>query len=156
MKIRRGFVSNSSSSSFICELCGRTETGFDASPSDLGFVRCPNGHLICDTEALEFNSEDFEENDDADIPECACPICMFQDMSNSDFTRYFLQVYGIPRDEVFQEIKKINKRRRKLYDNEYVQYVVLKQNINVDEMLNSLKEKYITYSEFLKSLRNED
>ena len=52
-KKRKYFVSNSSSSSFICEICGRTETGFDACLSDFGYVECENGHTFCDEELLE-------------------------------------------------------------------------------------------------------
>jgi hypothetical protein len=48
MKVRYGFVSNSSSSSFTCLVCGKTESGRDVSPRDFGFVSCNNGHMICD------------------------------------------------------------------------------------------------------------
>jgi len=48
MKKRQGFVSNSSSSSFICNICGNTESGCDANPSDLGFKECRYGHLFCE------------------------------------------------------------------------------------------------------------
>ena len=40
MKIRYGFVSNSSSSSFTCLVCGSTESGMDACASDFDFVEC--------------------------------------------------------------------------------------------------------------------
>lgn len=49
MKIRSGFVSNSSSSSFTCNVCGTTESGYDASLSDMGMFECVNGHTICDS-----------------------------------------------------------------------------------------------------------
>ena len=38
MKIRSGFVSNSSSSSFVCCICGRSEGGYDMSLEDAGMV----------------------------------------------------------------------------------------------------------------------
>lgn len=48
MKFRLGFVSNSSSSSFVCDICNETFSGWDASPSDFDGVReCQNGHIIC-------------------------------------------------------------------------------------------------------------
>lgn len=46
MKYRKGFVSNSSSSSFVCELTGHTEAGYYSSAKDLGFFECVNGHTI--------------------------------------------------------------------------------------------------------------
>ena len=49
MKIRNGFVSNSSSSSFICSFCGTVEAGYDMSLSDANMVECINGHYICES-----------------------------------------------------------------------------------------------------------
>ena len=45
MKIRKGFVSNSSSSSFICEVSGEQETVYDGL-SEVGMVRCNKGHTF--------------------------------------------------------------------------------------------------------------
>jgi hypothetical protein len=47
MKIRRGFVSNSSSSSFTCDVCGNTESGMDASLSDFDMSQCEHNHTFC-------------------------------------------------------------------------------------------------------------
>ena len=42
MKIRNGFVSNSSTSSFICNICGEVEAGMDLSLSDVEMECCEN------------------------------------------------------------------------------------------------------------------
>jgi len=63
MKIRNGFVSNSSSSSFICDVCGTIESGFDASLEDFGMVECVNGHTFCEGEGVE-GYEKSEKDDD--------------------------------------------------------------------------------------------
>jgi len=44
MKKRFGFVSNSSSSSFVCSICKEIESAMDASLSDFDMIRCINGH----------------------------------------------------------------------------------------------------------------
>lgn len=45
MKIRQGFVSNSSTTSFTCDVCGRTEAYHDSIHyTDLDFFKCENGH----------------------------------------------------------------------------------------------------------------
>lgn len=58
MKIRHGFVSNSSSSSFTCDVCGVTESGMDAGPHDFDMETCNNGHTFCNdhTEGLTKNN----------------------------------------------------------------------------------------------------
>lgn len=48
MKIRTGFVSNSSSSSFICEICGTIESGYDLDYDDANLCECVNGHGFCE------------------------------------------------------------------------------------------------------------
>ncbi len=58
MKIRKGFVSNSSSSSFVCDVCGEVESGYDASASDCGFANCENGHEFCEDHIIHEVSDD--------------------------------------------------------------------------------------------------
>ena len=58
MKVRLGFVSNSSSSSFMCDLSYQTEGGYDCSPSDVGMVSCENGHTFM--EEFKLGDGDFD------------------------------------------------------------------------------------------------
>ncbi|NPV13095.1 MAG: hypothetical protein HPY57_15115 [Ignavibacteria bacterium] len=59
MKIRKGFVSNSSSSSFVCDVCGQDVSGWDMSLHDAEMYQCENGHTFCEDHAInfEFNRE---------------------------------------------------------------------------------------------------
>ena len=155
MKIRTGFVSNSSSSSFICQLCGRQESGWDASYEEFGYVECPNGHVICDEEAYEFDDPN-NEYGSGEIPECACPICLFEVSSKSDMKKYLQIKYKVSEIDVFVEVKKQNGRRKKLYDIEYVNYVYNKFDIQEQELLKSLKTEFVEYSFFLEYLRKNN
>jgi hypothetical protein len=153
MKIRKGFVSNSSSSSFICEICAHTETGYDQSPTELGFVQCVNEHIFCEEHLLQdAATEDLIDTDDNGevYPERCCPICQFKEYSQGELSIYLREVYGIDRDVVFAEIKKLNKRRKKLYDYEYIEYVFKQFNLTDDMILAELKNKYITYQNFME------
>lgn len=47
MKIRTGFVSNSSSSSFICDFCGNDVSGWDMGLEEAEMFECINGHAVC-------------------------------------------------------------------------------------------------------------
>lgn len=199
MKIRTDYVTNSSSSSFVCEICGRTESGYDMCLSECEMMECVNGHIFCCDEALEMPSkkemvqtilenewnktsrydwrtgtynnkeyseeellsldhdklfkEFYTENGHYEIPECMCPICQFIEYSEYDLSAYLLKEYGISRDEVFAEVKQLNKRRKKLYENEYITYVCKKFNLNPAEIVANWKEKFESYSEFKKWLR---
>lgn len=157
MKINLGFISNSSSSSFICEICGRTESGWDANEEEFGFVRCINNHIFCDDEMLDVEvPEKDEEDDEGLVAECQCPICNFSEPSYPTLKRYFLKTSTITESEVFEEIKKINKRRRVLKPHEYVEYVLRTLNKTVDQVLNELKETYQSYSNFEEYLNKKD
>jgi len=65
MKIRTGFVSNSSSSSFVCDICGNIESGYDARPEDVGMTICKNGHTMCESHVDGYTSF----KDSLDTPE---------------------------------------------------------------------------------------
>lgn len=197
MKFRKDFVTNSSSSSYVCEICGRTESGWDMGLSECDMMECVNGHVFCCDEALEMPSKqemitmilenewnkdvwmsrsdgykDYTEDelvvmseDDLfndfcsedgyyNVPECMCPICNFIEYSEYDLSAYLLKEYKIPRDEVFAEIKKLNKRRRKLYENEYITYVCKKFDLNPAEIVAGWKENFETYYAFKQWLRS--
>jgi hypothetical protein len=47
MKVRKGFVSNSSTTTFICDVCGNVEAGMDISISECEMRECVNGHTFC-------------------------------------------------------------------------------------------------------------
>lgn len=191
MKFRKDFVTNSSSSSYVCEICGRSESGWDLCLDEAGMLECVNGHVFCEDEMLlipreqliknilEYEienaeycdelhtAEGLEEMTDNDIvcvyfnlddvrynvPEECCPICQFVEYSEYDLSAYLLKEYGISRDEVFAEVKKLNRRRRKLYENEYITYVCKKFDLNPAEIVASWKEKFNTYSAFQRWLR---
>lgn len=197
MKFRKDFVTNSSSSSYVCEICGRSESGYDISLRDCEMYECVNGHVFCCDEALEkptkkemlvmimaneWNKErwdrttreyrDFSEEElivmdedclfdgfcsdgyNYDVPECMCPICNFIEYSEYDLSAYLLKEYGVSRDEVFAEVKQFNKRRKKLYENEYITYVCKEFNLNPTEIVAGWKEKFGTYKAFMSYLRS--
>jgi len=150
MKIRNGFVSNSSSSSFICEICNRTEIGWDGnSVTDYDMVRCVNDHTFCTSHMInnDSNTSSYE------VPETSCPICSYEDLSYPEIKRFFLATTPFTLEEVMEEIKKVNKRRKKVYDNEYVEYVLKTLSITADQLLQELKTKFPLYTDFLTYLR---
>ncbi|RLF68164.1 MAG: hypothetical protein DRN26_00410 [Thermoplasmata archaeon] len=57
MKIRAGFVSNSSSSSFVCDICGREEGGWDITLEEAVMASCENNHIFCQDHILNTQDE---------------------------------------------------------------------------------------------------
>jgi len=204
LKHRLSFVTNSSSSSFICDICGESHSGWDLSPYDIGGGRCINGHKFCNcfdnfdvdksklkeeltiqiknqieatqeythcteetrkkwineyqNDLAELSKGDTDIDDlvksyfDDGLPMCMCPICSMQTFSDVDMANYLYKLYHVDRGLVFAEIKKNNKRRRKLYDSEYIDYVCNQQKITTDELMTNIKRDFKTYDEFLESL----
>ena len=74
MKLRKYFVSNSSSSSFICEICGESSYGYDWNYAEGNKVTCENGHVFCDDHALVDISDIDVYN--VKVPAVSCPVCM--------------------------------------------------------------------------------
>lgn len=107
MKIRAGFVSNSSSSSFICDVCGDEVSGVDIDLAWCELGICENGHNFHKHEAVNkdkpysftYNGEEYTYNDFEDayqydlgeIPSFYCPICNMKEVSYSDAVAYLLK-----------------------------------------------------------------
>lgn len=113
---------------------------------------CPSKHSI--TELNEKTDEELEEmmmeREDGyyGIPEECCPICQFIEYSNKDLAKYLEREYKVSRDEVFAKVKQLNKRRKKLYDSEYVTEVCSRFHLNPAEIVAGLKDRFGTYSRF--------
>lgn len=144
MKIRNGFVSNSSSSSFICEICGLKAY------SQSGEIE------YCEDVEMKYCNEDGDhtycvehENDEG-----VCPICSYQILSLFDAESYLQKTTTYTREEAFKEIKEINKRRKVLRTGEYMEYCLKKIGKTSDDLFNEIKSKYIDYNDFRKYLRS--
>lgn len=98
MKIRTGFVSNSSSSSFVCDVCREEFSGWDLSLSKVDHAQCINGHTICQDSIINSNSNTTESDEDEDdyyeIPAEKCPICQMQVLADSDIIAYAVKQAG--------------------------------------------------------------
>ena len=156
MKVRNGFVSNSSSSSFVCDVSGESFEVYDGE----GVYHCCNGHGFCseylldapaacvtteekrnrlvndaanepakmgfalapDEKIVEWYDAAYDDNipdDESNLPEARCPICMFKEPC----------------------------------DRELIEFLLSEMKADRVSMLQLLKNKFGTYRNFLDSLR---
>ncbi len=161
MKIRQGFVSNSSSSSFICNVCGESSEGWDASPWDSEYesYQCLSGHVFCREEQVgeDITPEEYQEaRENEGVPIDRCPICTFSVFSERELHQYLLREYGVTTEFVLAEIKKGNKRRRVVRDNEYNMYVRTRFVLDQEVLLKQVKERFGTHTAFWKYIHNRE
>lgn len=106
MKKRIGFVSNSSVSSFICDVCGAEIAGQDIGLSDYGWVTCINDHTLCDSCQITCECENENEDDEVyEVAECHCPVCQLKAITDYDLINYLFKKHGISRESVLSEVK---------------------------------------------------
>ena len=161
MKIRQGFVSNSSSSSFICDICGRIEAGSDCECNeDYGLVQCENDHTFCEDELYslaegEETTIETEWNGSCLVEAC-CPICCFDVADRHELKKYLLKTTSVTEDDVLKYIQKKHPKRTRLYKGEYVGFYFIMRGICVTDLLTQLKEEFKTYKNFLEYIENEN
>jgi hypothetical protein len=122
MKIRNGFVSNSSSSSFICAVCGEIENGYGICAIDLEMEGCVNGHyyhkrclknsdikeevdVLLKLKEQEEQKENIDYDYDSEVPSKFCPVCQRIIIPDSDVLLHLLKIYNLDIDDVKSKMR---------------------------------------------------
>ena len=161
MKIRKGFVSNSSSSSFICEVCGNVESGYEASCDDMDFAQCENGHEFCRDhiksmteekaksilakikENTKYVDEDFLEMEEADQIETLMELDL----------RYFSSgtMSEMGYDELPEELCPICALEA-LSDSDILDYILKEHGSSREFVIEKARKEFGNYENFSKAL----
>ena len=127
MKIRNGFVSNSSSSSFTCAICGCTESGMDLGLDDFGMCETWNGDIICDTHVdkfvknlkLEDEFWDYQEDNidwRYELDKKFCPLFHLENITKEYLLKFLLKETNQSASDVEQKIRSQFKNLLELKD----------------------------------------
>lgn len=73
--------------------------------------------------------------------------------SQHDLGKYLEKEYKVSRSDVFAKVKAVNKRRKKLYDSEYVTEVCKQFDLNPVDVVAGLKKRFVTYRAFSDYIR---
>ena len=104
MKIRDGFVSNSSSSSFVCEICHAAQEISDSCAiEEVGFCECKNNHVICTEHLLDKNY--IRDEDDDFTSSDVCPICQLKILPQWMFELYIKKRMKITPEIILKDVK---------------------------------------------------
>ena len=112
MKLRAGFVSNSSSSSYVCEVCDETFEAWDEGISHFNLVMCEEyDHLFCEDHRINPNDDGkytmLEYDDEERIDSKHCPICQMKEVSRHMVMMYALEKLEKTMPELKNEMKEL-------------------------------------------------
>lgn len=147
MKFRTGFVTNSSSSSYVCEICGDCEGGYDMGLSDAGMIECEKGHTFCSCHIFKskkvltyiINSKRYDEN----ITLKAMTAISLGDKEVSKFINEFIEFVDFDEDgeqcpSAFCPICNMDH----IKESDIITHLKEKFNFNEDEIRDEIRNKY--------------
>lgn len=150
MKYRKDYVTNSSSSSYICDVCGDEDSGMDLSISDAGMVECVNSHTVCTCHLLP-------------RPNKKTMIEAILNKKWNEYTEEELQ--KMDEDELFDDVLTesgdyeipasmcpICQFQEYTYD-DMLKYLLKKYNLSDKAVLEEIKSKFKTYENFSKFIK---
>jgi hypothetical protein len=171
MKIRKGFVSNSSSSSYICDICGEQAVGYDISLSDYEMYQCVNGHIFCESHMKAIPVEYLLIK--ASLEENVTKWTEYYNQNNSQNYKHYM-------DDAIQELNDFNQLSEVEADDlddygdllselryeypaefcpicrfDYLSKDDLYKYINIDDIKKEIVEKFDNYEDFKSHLNNK-
>jgi len=177
MKVRQGFVSNSSSSSYVCIVCGEEACGMDVDLSSYemvvsGITGCAyceshmsdeligksirsmiTGYLEDDkNENLDYQLSAFIDNSEESIEEVTKDVVEMDD--NELGARYKDSFVSTFRYEIPEEAC-IVCNLLQLDDSDVLKYLILESNTNKESLLSEIRNKFENYNEFYKHINQK-
>lgn len=104
MKVRVGFVSNSSTSSFVCMACGNITVASMDGEETVYHDYCENGHEFCASHVREVDWGSWYF-DSVTHPPSECPICTLKIVPSRNQLAFALKLLALSSDELCDAIR---------------------------------------------------
>ena len=157
MKIRTGFVSNSSSCSFTCDFCARTESGWDLGLSEAGMVKCINGHTSCENHQKDgaFSAEKtIAEQKEILLKDPDWCMTIKPDMSDREIEKlYDKWAAGDARYSLPAALCSFCTLDEVMNDN-LVAYLLKSTDVTREQVLEQIREQFVGYDEFKNFIKS--
>ena len=154
MKIRHGFVSNSSSSSFTCCICGEEGSGMHDVLKDFEMIKCKIGHIFCEDHLKkEYNEvkicrEDLSKKDLKDMGITKIELDEWSDEEIREECSYYIR-YNFPQSLCpicnFEHIT----------DDIILEYLLIECKSDKNNMKKEMVKRFGDYEGFLKWVEAE-
>jgi len=154
-KYRKDFVTNSSSSSFVCDVCGETASGWDMGLSDAGMYQCENGHTICEDEAGSINWKEFLQEVIDQDEHTSDGVKLIDELDNMEDSE--LEDLAMDYDFRYDMSQKYCPicNLSTYIDKDMLSYLLKSRDLTSENILNEIKTKFGTYDSFTKYLSNK-
>ncbi len=155
MKIRSGFVSNSSSSSFTCDICKKTVVLYDGEGSE-DYLTCEEGHEVCACHVKnKATAKQMREalgkyaNENYEGEELTNELKEIEGYDSDELSDYFYESFGGDLPSVDCPLCQF----KTLTDDDLVDYLLMSLNTTKKEALKDATTRFKNYDEFCAALK---
>jgi hypothetical protein len=159
MKIRRGFVSNSSSSSFVCDVCDESVSGMDMGLSDAEMFECVVGHVVCDSHSVAGQVEYYDLDLEGKREYCLARVDYESIKETIKEAEHESEIDDLYSDEI-QYDERYNTPAEscpcctldKPTDAQVTQFLLSEAKTTREEVVKQIQERFTNYDEMCKKL----
>ncbi len=154
MKIRQGFISNSSTTSFTCDACGEVISYHDScSDEDIGITRFSCGHSTCSCTEIDLSKKKDQKHW---REEAEKELRKTNDGPSEEELEAILKVKEFwefvdecSNWEIYNPSSLCPVCSFKAFNDDFVyRYILIKHNLNIDDVRKEMQKKFNTFDEF--------